>query len=190
MTAAKNTKLMNKTELRKIAITKRNLLTQDQIQTWSTEICNKIIASQEFQATKIIHIYKSFGSEVDTGELMKKAFETNKIVVVPEVLENKVLRHWQVFLDTIYKKDKFGIETPFKHCIPFDSVNFKLNDLIIIPIVAFDSNNNRIGYGKGFYDKFLSEVNCKKIGIAFDCQLVKDFEPDPWDITLDQIIQN
>jgi 5-formyltetrahydrofolate cyclo-ligase len=181
---------MTKNQVRAIALTRRNNLTQDQIQTCSHDISSQIINSQQFQNAKIVHIYKSFGTEVDTAELIQKAFEQKKIVVLPEVCTDQNLRHWQVFPDTVYVKDKLGIETPSDNCMLFEPVNLKRDDLVLVPIVAFDSHNNRIGYGKGFYDKFLKNLVCKKIGIAFGCQIVEDFEPDPWDVTLDQIIQN
>jgi 5-formyltetrahydrofolate cyclo-ligase len=181
---------MTKIELRKIALTKRNNLPQDQIQICSKDICNKIINSQEFRNAKVIHIYKSFGSEVQTEEIIQRAFSESKIVVIPEVRHASKLTHWQVFSDTIYSKDNFGINTPKSNCLCFDVAKINPNDLVIFPIVAFDSNNNRIGYGKGYYDKFLLNLDCKKIGVAFGCQLVGDFEPDSWDVRLDQIIHN
>jgi 5-formyltetrahydrofolate cyclo-ligase len=181
---------MIKTELRKNALAKRNNLTKNQIETWSSEICRKLVESDSFGEARIVHIYKSFDSEVETNKIIQVALIAGITVIVPEISENQILKHWQVFQNTVYSKGKFGIQTPTANCELFDLTNLQPNDLIIIPIVAFDSNNNRIGYGKGFYDKFLAQVNCNKIGIAFNCQLVEDFEPDPWDIKLDQIIQN
>lgn len=181
---------MTKTELRKMALANRNNITQDQIQTWSDQICRKLVESSSFGEAKIVHIYNSIGSEVDTNKIIQVALIAGITVVVPETGEDQRLKHWQVFQNTVYSKDKFGIQTPIFNCHLFELSNLQPNDLIIIPIVAFDSHNKRIGYGKGFYDKFLAQVTCKKVGIAFGCQLVDDFESDPWDIELDQIIQN
>lgn len=181
---------MTKIELRKLALTKRNALTPKQIGDWSALITSQIIHSTEFQQAKLIHIYKSFGSEVLTQAIITKAFKTNKTVIVPEVGNSNDLKHWQVFPETVYNEDRFGMSIPIRNRVAFEVSSLESSDLIIIPVVAFDLHNNRIGYGKGFYDKFLSQINCKKIGLAFKSQLVNDFEPDDWDIPLDQIVHN
>jgi 5-formyltetrahydrofolate cyclo-ligase len=180
---------MTKNELRKIALTKRDTLTQDQIQNWSTDICDKIINSTEFQNANIIHIYKSFRSEVQTNKIIQNAFEYGKIVLIPETLPDQSMRHWQIFGNTTYSKDKFGILIPTSNCELFDESNLGETDMVITPLVGFDTSNNRIGYGMGHYDRFLKATKAIKIGIAFGCQQLNDFEPDPWDIALDQIIQ-
>jgi 5-formyltetrahydrofolate cyclo-ligase len=189
MTLAKSIKSMNKTQLRTAALAKRNSLTQDQIQNWSTDICNKIINSAEFQNAKVIHIYKSFRSEAQTNEIIQKAFDTKKIVLIPETLPDQTMRHWQIFPSTAYSTDKFGILIPIANCELFEESKLDANDLAIVPLVAFDTSNNRIGYGMGHYDRFLKATKAVKIGLAFRIQQVEDFEADPWDIALDQIIQ-
>ncbi len=181
---------MTKIEIRKNTLIQRNNLSKNRIASWSMEICDKIISSQDFQNAKIIHIYKSFGSEVDTEQLINRAFETGKTIVTPKIENDKTLSHWQIFPNTDFVRDKYGIENPALNCLPFNLNGFRPTDLIIVPTVAFDLTNNRVGYGKGFYDRFLSQINCKKFGIAFGCQLVENFEPYKWDIQLDQIIQN
>ena len=181
---------MNKIELRKTALARRNALTQGQIQIWSNEICNQTISSQGFQKARIVHIYKSFGSEVQTDQIIQKALESSKIVVVPVVLGNQILLHLQIFANTVFTRDPFGIQNPTENYQLFDNQTLGINDLIIVPLVACDMRNNRIGYGKGFYDNFLAKIRSKKIGLAFKCQHVDNFEPDPWDVPLDQIIQN
>jgi len=181
---------MTKIQLRKLALAKRNSLNQNQIQTWSNQICRKLVESKCFGEANIVHIYNSIGSEVDTNKIIQVALIAGITVIVPEIGEGQSLKHWQVFQNTIYSQGKFGIQTPIANCHLFDISNLQPNDLVIIPIVAFDLHNNRIGYGKGYYDKFLNQIESKKIGLAFRCQQVKDFEPDPWDVALDQIIQN
>jgi 5-formyltetrahydrofolate cyclo-ligase len=183
-------KPMTKIQVRKLALAKRNSLTQEQFQTWSDQICRKLVESDDFGKAKIVHIYSSIGNEVDTNKIIQVALIAGITVIVPETGEDQSLKHWQVCQNTVYSKDKFGIQTPIANCQFFDISNLQSNDLVIIPIVAFDLHNNRIGYGKGFYDKFLAQVKCKKIGLAFNCQLVENFQPDPWDVALDRIIQN
>ena len=181
---------MTKIEIRKNALVQRNNLSRNQIAAWSLEIYNKVVNSQDFQNAKIIHIYKSFGSEVETENIIQNAFDANKIVVISKVEGNQTLSHWQILPNSTFTQDKYGVKNPESNYTTFDIRTLEISDLIVIPIVAFDSRNNRIGYGKGFYDKFLDQVDSKKIGIAFKCQLVEDFEPDIWDVKLDLIVQN
>lgn len=63
-------------------------------------------------------------------------------------------------------------------------------DLIFIPGVAFAPNGHRIGYGHGFFDKFLKNTNCPKIGIAYEFQIVKNIDGEPHDVPVDKIITN
>ena len=60
--------------------------------------------------------------------------------------------------------------------------------LVIVPGVVFDKHNHRIGYGKGYYDDFLKEFSGKKIGLAFELQVLEDIPRDDWDIRLDKVI--
>jgi 5-formyltetrahydrofolate cyclo-ligase len=181
---------MNKSQIRKITLENRNNLTQEQIKALSVDICNKIIDSKEYKQAKNIHIYKSFGCEVQTAKIIEQAFADGKLVIVPKILSEGEMQHTQIYPETIFTQDKYNIESPTQNYDYFDPCQIQANDLILVPVVAFDSKNNRIGYGKGYYDKFLANLNCKKIGIAFDCQLVGDFDADPWDIQLDYIQTN
>jgi 5-formyltetrahydrofolate cyclo-ligase len=181
---------MTKNELRKIALLERNSLTKNKIEAWSTKICNKIITSKAFQNAKVIHIYKTFRSEVQTQKIIDAAFTKQKTVVLPETLQDRTMQHWHISPSTIYQNDNFGIPIPVQNCELFDESKLTQNDLIFIPIVGFDSHNNRIGYGMGHYDRFLQNTKATKIGLAFNCQKVKDFDADDWDIKLDIIIQN
>ncbi len=172
----------------------RNTLTPDQIGGFSAGIQNKIIESKVFKKAKIIHIYKHFGSEVMTNQIIEAGFVANKKIIVTQTLPKGKMLHFEVFEHTVFEQDKFGISYPCQNtpnnCIKFDICKLDNNDLVIVPLVAFDLQNNRIGYGGGYYDRFLSQLNPEvtKIGLAFECQQVNQIIPQKFDVALDCIV--
>ena len=85
-------------------------------------------------------------------------------------------------LSNNFIKDKFGVLVPKEYEIISDV------DVAFIPLIACDKNKNRIGFGKGYYDKFLSGKNILKIGLAYDFQIVDHIPSNSWDVKLDLII--
>ena len=71
---------------------------------------------------------------------------------------------------------------------PVGDIHEEIIDLAIIPGIAFDKNNNRLGRGKGYYDKLLNKLNVYKIGIGYKCQIVDDIQTDKWDIKMEEVI--
>ena len=186
----------NKTNLRTQILKLRNTLTDDQIKEFSAIIQNKIIKLKVFKRAKIIHIYKHFGSEVMTDRLIEAGFIANKKIIVTQTLPKGQMRHFEIFAHTAFEQDRFGISYPsedfINNCIHFDICKLDKDDLVIVPLVAFDIQNNRIGYGGGYYDRFLSQLNPKvtKIGLAFGCQQVTKIMSQDFDVILDRIITN
>jgi 5-formyltetrahydrofolate cyclo-ligase len=179
---------MTKSAIRTNILSIRNALPLAKIQEISMIIQKKVIESRYFQDAKIIHIYKHFGSEVRTDYIIKQALETCKIVVITQTLPKSQLKHWEIFIDTVYTKDKYGIDFPTQNCTEFDIKTLTKNDLVLVPLVAFDSENNRIGYGGGYYDRFLSQCLGYKIGLGYECQKVNKIEPQEFDVALDSVI--
>jgi 5-formyltetrahydrofolate cyclo-ligase len=78
--------------------------------------------------------------------------------------------------------DKFGVIVPKNYSV------MDTPDVVFIPLIACDKNKNRIGFGKGYYDKFLQNRNCIKVGICYDFQVVANITPNATDIPLDIIV--
>ena len=169
---------MNKEQLRKIMIQKRkNILNKKEI---STIIVNKLMNLDIYKEARAIALYNSLSDEVDTSYLINESLK-EKIVLLPRIIDNKL-----VFIiinkDTLYEKSKFGIIEPI------GDIYQGIIDLIIIPGLAFDSNLNRLGFGMGYYDKYLENSNSYKIGLCFDEQIVDNVVVEPHDIKMDMII--
>lgn len=145
----------------------------------STIIVKKIITSDIFKKSSVIALYYSLTNEVDTSLLMNKCF--NKKVLLPKILNNKMV-FVEIGKDTKYLKSKIGVMEPIgKEYIG------KI-DLIIVPGVAFDKQLNRLGFGKGYYDKYLTNKDVYKIGICFDKQIIKELPTTTFDISMDMVI--
>lgn len=147
--------------LRKRCKEKLNNLSSDEIYTKSKVIVDKIKGSLEFKNAKNVLIYKSFDNEVDLSELEKE----DKVFSYPVCLsENKMKA--VIPLDGFYL-NKYGILEP-------NGIETNDIDLVICPMLGFDSNLYRIGYGKGYYDRFLEKIDCPIIGVAYEnCRVEK-----------------
>lgn len=137
----------------------------------SIKITNKLIESKEFKCAKVVALYKSIKSEVDTAKLIENALKLGKIVVLPKVF-NSSLNFYKInSVDEKLVKSKFGIKEPEANSTNFIDKN-KI-DLIIVPGLAFDKENNRLGFGKGYYDRYLNSFKGTSIGICFSEQLLE-----------------
>lgn len=179
---------MEKILIREEVLKRRERLSSDLRESLSSSICSMITKSYFYLDSQSLMLYSSIKGEVDLRILYNDALKRHKRVYLPTVsLRNLKINPVQCFLDTIWEKGPYGILEPMYK--PNRSKPKKL-DLIFIPGVAFDRNLNRLGFGKGFYDKFLKNMpnTTLKIGIAFDFQIVDDIKSDPWDIKMDIIV--
>ncbi len=138
----------------------------------------------DFKKSHTILFYISYNNEVFTHEMIKKCLGEKEVVVPLSNTKNETLilsklENWEDLHEGPY-----GILEPKK------IIEISLNkiDLIIVPGVGFDEKGNRLGHGKGYYDKLLQKTNAKKIGLAFECQIVDQIPTDENDIPVDMII--
>ena len=158
----------------------------------SKQITDKILLSKEYISAKTICIYVSFGSELDTSEIIKNALKNGKIVGVPIIDETNMNFYKINSIEEIKNENKFGIREPNKN--KENIISPKRIDLIIIPGICFDLENNRVGFGKGYYDKYLAneELTAVKIGICFKEQILKNklMTTDIYNIKMDKVLHN
>ena len=144
-------------------------------------IKDKIMNLDIYKNSNCIALYYSMKSEVDTKELIKESLELGKKVVLPRIINKNKMIFISVNSDTNYEKNSYGVLEP----IGEEESNI---DLIICPGVAFDKDNNRLGYGRGYYDKYLKDKDIYKIGICYKEQLVDKIDIDDFDIKMDMVI--
>lgn len=136
---------------------------------YSKAISARVCALPWYSSAKVIHCYLPVRSEVDTRTIIAHALKQEKTVVVPVVEPHTgVLMHSRLTsLDPCrLREGKFGILQPH----PLDLVDPEWCDIIIVPLLAFDHEGYRLGYGKGYYDQLLSQLWSYSIGVAFSVQ--------------------
>lgn len=178
---------MDKLSARKFALAKRNALSAQEVRDKSRLISEKLFAQDEFFTAQTVCVYVSFGNEVHTHEIIEKCAGMQKKIVVPCMAGSETDLVPAEFLgfDKL-KTVLFGIQEPF----PVKQVPFEEIDLVIAPGVAFDEKLNRVGFGKGFYDKFLVHLkpNTPIVALAFDFQVVDSVHAELTDVKITKII--
>lgn len=137
-----------------------------------------------FQAAQTVLLYHSLNDEVNTHSFIQK-WSNRKRILLPVVKDNDLeLRVYTGPEDL--KTGKFGIKEPVG--VPF--TDYASIDIAIIPGVAFDHKGNRLGRGKGYYDRLLPYIPAYKVGICFPFQLIEEVPAEEFDIRMDLIITN
>ena len=136
---------------------------------------------------KIIGGYYPYNHEVDILQILEKFEQKNFIITLPKIMKNLQMNFFQWSTNDPLAINKFGIPEPI-------SKKVKFPDILLVPLVAFDKNFNRVGYGGGFYDRYIEKIRKRKkvltIGFAYSFQKVKKIPTNNYDIKLDFIITN
>lgn len=155
--------------------------TKEQLLAQSEAILSKLEQHPDFKNARIVMIYSALPDEVQTQDFLEK-WRHEKKIILPTVVGDDIIPV-ELAENTGFAVGDFNILEPQNE--PYTG-NF---DLIVVPGVAFDRNGNRIGRGKGYYDRFLCKhLNVKRIGICFDFQIVKEVPTEPTDIKMDEVI--
>ena len=173
---------MNKFQLRKKISKIRSKFARKKIKVKSETIIKLI---EQKSPNKKVGLYYPFGDELSTLELMDQLIKKNFIISLPIINDKFEMYFYRWNLNEPLTINRFGILEPFrgKKIIP---------STLIIPMLAFDSNLNRLGYGGGFYDRFIQKIekqsNCVKIGLALSYQKINKVPVDKYDKKMDYII--
>ena len=136
---------------------------------------------------KIIGGYYPYNYEIDILQILEKFEQKKFIITLPKIKKNSQMDFFQWSMNDPLNINKFGIPEPISEMI-------KYPDILLVPLVAFDKNFNRIGYGGGFYDRYIKKIRKRKkvltIGFAYAFQKVKKIPTNNYDIGLDFIITN
>jgi len=156
----------------------------------SRRIQDKFLSSDEYRASSVVMAYVSMGSEVDTYGIIEKALEDGKKVAVPyiDTLDQAIIASELISIDDLVD-GPYGIKEPKDG--PARAIELEEIELIMVPAIAFDRKNMRLGRGKGYYDRFLSDgrlSSSKRIGLAFSFQVVDSLPSDPHDMPVTRVI--
>ncbi len=181
--------MTNKDFLRKEILAKRDALTKSERIKYDLIIEKKLLQSPNFLKADVVLLYVSYKSEVNTIPIIEAAIQMGKAVYVPKILdsENSIMGFYR-WSNECGEKNRFGIVEPCTKNIFIEEKD--KNVLAIFPGVAFDIVNNRIGYGKGYYDLYFKNIVCYKIGICYAIQKVEHITATALDIPVDELITN
>lgn len=148
----------------------------------SEEVFSVVEITGFFQDAKTIFIYNSMPDEVATTSFIQKWSKEKDFYLPVVVNDGLVFRKYNV--DTQFVTSGYGIDEPQGDDFPIG----KKIDLVIVPGVAFDRKMNRLGRGKGYYDRFLTTTKTVKMGVCFDFQLLDEVVVDDRDIAMDVLV--
>lgn len=186
---------MNTKDLRQHIREKRRALSDAERDEASFLLCERIAASRIFQHSKHIAFYLTNDGEIDLSLLIEHAWQQGKHCYLPVLAEPNTQRLWFIPYtpDTKLKYNRFGIPEPVHSRKTRLRKTLSL-DLILMPLVAFDHQGNRMGMGGGFYDRTLAFLRQRQywhkpnlLGVAYEFQKQEQLDVNPWDIPLQAV---
>lgn len=176
-----------KDEIRKKIKKIRNNISITEVLEKSELIKNKLFKLIEFHQASTILFYISYDNEVFTHDMIKECLSIEKMVVVPKSVskENTLILSELVDWNDL-EIGAYNILEPKNESIK--EIPIDLIDLIIVPGIAFDVNGNRIGHGKGYYDRLLRNANSRSVGLLYEFQLVNKIPTEKHDKTVNMLI--
>lgn len=180
---------VTKEDIRRVMLKRRREMSQEEIDEKSKRIAEVLLSLDFIQNSQTFMVYVNMPGEVRTERIIEDLLKAGKTVAVPVCIPKTV----ELLASEIKGLDElmpghYGILEPRKELIrPVDP---KILEVIIVPGIAFDIRGNRIGHGKGYYDRFLRKVPpfAKKVGLAFEFQVMPNVPVCHFDVPMDMII--
>lgn len=177
--------MTNKQISRKFYKLIRASLTDSEKEFFDSRIIFSLINSRLYRESNLILTYVSFGSEINTLPLIEHALKNGKRIAVPKCIDNNMC-FCEIHGTNDLVSGKFGIlsvkEDNTDYIFDFSSA------LCVVPGLSFDSNGNRIGYGGGYYDRFLCDKNITSVGLTYERCISRIIPTEEFDIPVDYVI--
>lgn len=188
MQTEKETKKALKKALRKEIKALRAAHTDEQIHELSLGVRDQVLTLQEYRQAEVIYAYVDCKHEVETSDIIRAAWADDKRVAVPKVLGQDMKFFYITSLENDLEEGYYGIREPYeKHAA--DESGDEENALMLMPGVAFDEERHRIGYGGGFYDRFLeAHSKLSRVALAFEFQVKESVPYEAFDICPEKIV--
>ena len=175
-----NTKAVLRTEYQK----RRDSLTEEQIADCSIQISNLSLTLNIWEYS-IYHLFMTNekNKEIDTSYLLSVLQGKDKQPVIPKIVDDNRLEHFLLNDQTPLKNNRWGIPEPLGGI----TINPKQIEVVFVPLLVFDQHGHRVGYGKGYYDRFLDQCSesTLKVGLTFFDPVTKIEDIETHDISLD-----
>lgn len=174
---------MTKEEIRQRMKALRAAVPEEERAAAEARALDRLRKSGLLSGVREVNLYLSFGDEFPTRRIKEWLLRHDYLVSVP-VTEGGEMSAARVEPGTAYARGDFGIEVPAKA----DSVDKHALDLVLLPGLAFDAQGYRVGYGKGYYDRFLAGARAVRIGICYGFQLLSEVPREPHDLAADWVL--
>ena len=175
---------MDKKALRREIGAKKSALTPEEVVRRSAVLAERLFNTDEYRACRSLYAYLSFNQEVRTNAIIERAWADGKRVAVPKVVGKEMVFIWLDSFDQL-GPGYYGIPEPIENGPVADDETA----LILMPGLAFDPEGHRVGYGGGFYDRFLeAEPNHPLVALCYDFQMFDHLEVEAHDIPVGRVI--
>ena len=175
---------MNKQELRRTIREKKRAMCPEEIEQRSAKLAELFLQSEAYRNAKTIYGYLPYNQEVRTVPMLEQALKDGKRVAVPKCYGDEMKF---IYMDDLSKVEKGYANIP--EPIADEPVADDKTALVLMPGLAFDPQGHRIGYGGGFYDKFLSqEPGHPTLALCYEFQMLPHLETEEFDIPVDCVL--
>ena len=175
---------MDKNALRRLIGEKKRAMDAAQVASASARLAERLFATPQYREARSLYAYLSFNQEVRTAPIIERAWADGKRVAVPRITGGEMAFIWIDSFDSL-AENRFGIPEP----VGDGHVADDAHALVLMPGLAFDTSGHRVGYGGGYYDRFLArEPGHPLIALCYGFQLFEHLDAEAHDIPADMII--
>ena len=175
---------MDKAALREQIRQRKRMMTAEEIEEKSRALCQMLTATEEYRCAQSVYGYLPFNQEVRTMLILEQALQDGKQVALPKIYGSEMRF---VYITDLSRVEKSSLGNP----VPVDDEPLARDKtaLVLMPGLAFDAQGNRIGYGGGFYDRFLAkEPEHPTVALCYDFQMLPKLEPEEFDVPVDRVL--
>lgn len=176
--------MLDKKALRKQIGALKRAMSPEQIEAYSTSLTELFCATNEYKSAAVLYVYLPYNQEVRTWEIVKRAWADGKRVAVPKVYSDEMRFLWLEDFDHIAPGGWDIPEPTYDEPVADDD-----DALVLMPGLAFDAEGHRVGYGGGFYDKYLqAHPGHRLVALCYPFQMFDHLDVEEHDIPVDLVI--
>ena len=176
---------MDKKALRREIGAKKRALNAAVVEARSAVLAEKLFATEQYRQARTLYAYLSFNQEVRTAPIIERAWADGKRVAVPKVVGDSMAFIWIDSFDNLAPQGAFQIMEP----VGDGPVADDKTALMLMPGLAFDPQGHRVGYGGGYYDRYLAaQPDHPTVALCYDFQLLERLDVDAFDVPVDLVI--
>ncbi len=176
-----------KKQLRKAMLQKRKELSDSETAAKSSVITAKLLSLEKIRSADLVLPFVSAKGEVGTRELIARCLDAGKTVAVPRCIDGSNMEFCVIHTFDDLEKGMYGIDEPKEYCEVIKAESAE-NSVLIVPALCFNAKGYRLGYGKGYYDRFISRYKGYTVGVCYSEFITDDIPVDEYDRCVDIVI--